>query len=201
MKPICDYIFNELENKFIYIAAPKLVKELNEEATGVVAYVYINHDIGMCYEPLSLAAFDTDSKALKLIFVEESAKVMLTPKVVKELFAMILPENLPFYDSFKQRLEALSSLAVCSEEVLKTRRVKNLDGCRVYGHPDIIKVHLVKGDTAEVCHVRVEGIQEMSFYGILLQEPKNDFGIHEGDVFSFYNVKNSQGIMCLAVFK
>lgn len=197
MKQLAEYSFRELQDQYLYIETA--VDE--EEATGIVAYGFISHEQGICFKPLAAAGFDAENKSLKLLAFQKTKIDCLTVVNLREKLAMPLPAGLPVFEQFIEQLEEVKHLSVCSQEVEQTRLVQNLDGCRAMDNPDVVTVQLVRGGAVESCYVLLEGIKEMFFYGILLQEPQNDLGIHLGEVISFYNVRNQEGIMCLAVFE
>lgn len=192
---LSEYNFRELQDQYVYVQKDKGV----ENATGIVIYVYVDHEKGLCYEELALANFNATSRQLKFVPLVD-AVVQGQLATFKDCQSFILPSGLPIYSNYLAQVDAIKQRCVVSENVEQTRRVANLDGCRAWDNPDVVLVHLVHQETIETCYVLLEGIQKMFFYGVLLQEPQNDFGVHLGNIINFYNVKNEQGIMCMSIF-
>ncbi|MCQ2492526.1 MAG: hypothetical protein MJ087_05750 [Lachnospiraceae bacterium] len=72
-------------------------------------------------------------------------------------------------------------------DVLKTREMTFLDACRSKDCVDDILVHLTcEGRTTEQHYVKITGLGERWFIGNLLEEPKQDFGVHMGDEIPFF---------------
>ena len=70
-------------------------------------------------------------------------------------------------------------------------KMRFLDGSRSPEYPDDVLVYLLKeGNDPEGCWVRMEGLEEHRILGELLNEPKEDFGFHQGDLISIYIQKD-----------
>lgn len=203
-KLIKDYSFRELDKGYLFIKSEALAGVMGQffeavaGANGVLVYGFIDHAEGLGFEVLAMASLDEGKLQLGQGKDELSLKLKFSD--VEEEEAMALPANLPAWERFATKVASVETDHSVTEAVLDTRKVLNLDSCRVEGVPDEVLVYLVKGELVETCQVRLEGIQKMFFVGTLLQEPSLEFGVHEGDSISFYNVKNEQGIMCMAIF-
>ncbi len=87
-----------------------------------------------------------------------------------------------------------------SEDVEKSREMTFLDGCRHEQYIDDVIVYLLKdGNKPEGCWTRIIGLDEHCFIGILLNEPEQDFGYHEGEKIAFFVRKDKNDkIVCLS---
>lgn len=208
MKSIHDYSFREINNQYIFVVTTvfnELLVEnfpMDPETNGFLAYSFIDHEQGMGLEVLCTGHYDADSKALRIEKENVLSRLTLPLEAIEAMDILILPANTPILEIFCPKVKLVDLEHYAEEKVLGTRKVANMDTCRRPYYPDDIQVQLVKGeDQVEACYVRVEGIEQFSLYGTLLEEPQLDFGLHKGDNISFFNVKNEQGIMCIAVFK
>ena len=194
--------FRDLEGRYALLLpkTPLSGMEL-AEGRGCVIWTYIDHVRGLRCLCLAEGDFDADSKSLQLHPLNEDGLKELYYEQLQECETLLLPEKLPQMKQYGALLTALTEQHRPDEELATTRRVTNLDGCRVPGHPDEVQVYLVRGETTVCCKVRVKGIREYAYYGELLEEPELDFGAHQGQLLSFYNVKNSLGIMCISIFE
>lgn len=208
IKRVSDYNFRELNNQYIFVASTVFNELLVEsfpmdmEANGFLGYAFIDHEQGMGVEVLCTGNFNAESKALRLEKEDVLSRVTIPMEAIAEMDIIVVPSNAPVLEIFSAKVKLVNLEHACSENVLATRNVVNMDSCRRNYYPDDIYVQLIKGDEQiEQCSVRVEGIEKFSLYGTLLNEPTKEFGVHQGDKISFFNVKNAQGIMCIAVFE
>ena len=204
MEIIREMGFRKLYQQYVYIEykdKPDVLAQYfagGEEATGVLAFCYVDHEAGLTYEVLALAK--RDGEALDFYAGNDDISIMLRYATVAEAEALLLPSVLPLLKAYADKVERVVIGYAHSENVAKARQLVNLDPCRHEEYPDDVLVYLVHGDDhIEGCYVRVEGIGEMNLTGTLLNEPEYDFGLHVGDSFDFYLVKNERGIMCMAM--
>jgi len=202
---IGEFSFRELVDNYIFLKNNLLANSLEqffeweELCNGVLLYCYNDHLTGLGFEVLTIGQLADGKLKLGEAKVEFSLQLSFADIVEEE--ALVLPHNLPVWERFANKIASVELQHSVSEDVLATRSVVNLDVCRRDGYPDEVLVYLSKEDLVESCQVRLEGIEKMFLVGTLLQEPSAIFGLHEGDSLSFYNVKNEQGIMCLAIFQ
>ena len=87
-------------------------------------------------------------------------------------------------------LKKLLSIFETNEAVVATRDVEELDPFRNREYPDDVQVYVAaKGMQIELVWVRLYGLQDNEITGILLNEPDQDFGIHERDIIGFFPSK------------
>ena len=136
---------------------------------------------------------------LKLCKGNEVQSIKLPYASVSETEMLLLPHNLPRLAEFKAKIDSITINFTADANILKTRQITAIDHLRSLERPDEVLVHVVRGERAEQCYVRLNGVNEMYLYGTLASEPASNIGVHAGDSLSFYLVKNVQGVMCMAI--
>lgn len=204
METIKEIGFRRLYQQYVYIEHQDKLDILgqyfegSEQATGVLAYCYVDHEAGLTFEVLALAK--KAGEALDFYSGNDTITIKFRYGSVAESEALLLSNVLPPLKAYAEKAERIAAAYAYSEAVAKTRLLANLDICRHEEYPDDVLVYLVHGDDhIEGCYARLEDVGEMNLTGILLNEPVYDFGVHQGDSFSFYLVKNERGIMCMAI--
>lgn len=204
MEIIKEIGFRRLFQQYVYIEYQEKLDVLaqyfngGEPATGVLAYCYVDHEAGLTFEVLALAK--RDGETLKFYSGNDEISIKFRYSSVANAGALLLPSVLPPLKVYAEKAERIAAAYTYSEAVAKTRLLANLDSCRHEEYPDDVLVYLIHGDDhIEGCYARLEGVGEMNFTGTLLNEPVYDYGVHNGDTFSFYLVRNKRGIMCMAI--
>lgn len=204
MTMLKEYGFRAIVDKYVYIAAKNLafVKNYFEgdvEANGILVYCYLDHEQGLQLEVLCQAFFDSEKRSIKLFAANAEASIGLPYGMFGGCEALVLPDASVPVERFTAKVEAIKAKPV-SEEVLKGRSIAALDAWRSEDNPDEVLVHLARGnEEMDTCYVRLEKVGSMDLTGILLSEPKIDFGVHEGELLQFFLVKNEMGVMCMAI--
>lgn len=203
MNKINQFSFRDLAKKYLYIdfkpQFPLLAQNFADanQANGILTFCYINHEQGLQFEVLSNAFFNEGKKSIKFFDVNNEASISLPYGLVQECNVLVLPDAIIPQEKFAAKTEKL--ILPVADGLEKCRSLAAIDSCRKTDKPDEVQVYLAHGDEQiETCSVRLEGINEMQLFGTLLDEPTNDFGIHQGETLYFFMVKNEQGIMCLA---
>ena len=204
METIREIGFRRLFQRYVYIEHKDKLDILaqyfdgSEVATGVLGYCYVDHEAGMSFEVLALAK--RNGEALEFYGGNDEISIVFRFSSVADACAVLLPSVLPPLMVYAEKTANIDAAYAHSEAVAKTRLLENLDSCRHEEYPDDVLVYLVHGDDhIEGCYARVETVGQMNLTGTLLNEPFYDFGVHEGDSFDFYLVKNERGIMCMAI--
>ena len=100
---------------------------------------------------------------------------------------------------YAQRLEVLQVFSV-DESLEQTRSMGFLDSSRHPHFPDDIQLYLqTNSGEFEVCWVRIEGADEKTLFGKLLNEPFKPSKCHEGDLIEFSLFKTEDGkLVCVS---
>lgn len=85
-----------------------------------------------------------------------------------------------------------------NEQTEKMRSFAFLDGVRSVEFPDDIQIVLFqKGMQPEQVWVKCWSFTDNELYGMLLNEPNQDFGVHYGSIIGFAPIKQENGILCV----
>lgn len=206
MNLLKDYSFRDLLNKYIYIENKAIRPILSnyfdtpEEATGLLAYCYLEHEKGISLEVLCCSYFDEAAKSIKFYNTNDEARIALPYTAMLDSRVLILPDNILPLEKFLAKVNPLLTLTHISEGVEKSRKIAAIDHLRKVDNPDAVLVQLVHGDEHIEGHLALlEDVGEMNLTGTLLSEPEFAFGIHQGESLTFFLVRNEKGVMCLAM--
>ncbi len=156
-----------------------------KEADGVLVYGYYDQQCGLTLEVLGCARKKenrwqfADGRELVRSFIRIDA-------VKDDDFGVFPDEDGRLKKRFADKLEVLKAYDA-SEAVEKSRTFAFLDDAR---HPeciDDVQVYFAKeGLTPELCWARIIDLGERRIWAKLLNEPNQDFGVHEGEDFTFF---------------
>jgi len=179
-KNICIYPMNDTFSKLLED------QKGYTEAEGVMVYGYVDHEKGNMLECL---AFTKQEDAEKYSFVKFNDDIRLNIKVsevIDEEFSFIDYGKSHFYDKFKKKIDKLTVYDI-NDDILKSRALTFLDPFRHEDNFDDLKVILFKDECKlEGVWVKLEVLGKGAFMGTLLNEPTQDFGIHNGSPVSFF---------------
>jgi uncharacterized protein YegJ (DUF2314 family) len=170
-----------------YVSGILVEKNLvHPDANGFVGFFYVDHDEGISLRiyalcrtgpgrlPEILVTFEDHGEDLVLRYDEIVAYDLLSNEDAARLSLL---EEQRWFTYFE------------TEQLHEVRNRTDLDKFRATGFFDDVSVVLMSDDgetIPEVVWVRLERQSEdgNSFYGILLNEPDADFGVHEGDALT-----------------
>ncbi len=199
-----DYSFRNLYHAVCYIEDNETIKRLrleryfpgHEFINGILAYGYINPENGFHFEILGLAYKDAND-AITVHEGNDEVTVKLGIGSVEDCQLVLLPElNIQPYIN---KLYMVNNAYEADEELAKTRGVTALDQLRHHHYPDDVQVLLVQANAEpEICWVRLLRKAEDGFYGVLLNEPEQNFGVHEEDTIYFTMMEQAETALCVA---
>ena len=168
------------------------------EADSVLLYGYIDREAGLTLEIIALAC----RKNGKYRFFDPNNEIsaFVRAEVLKdEEFEIQDDVNGELSDRFSEKISMLSSYNA-SEEVEAVREMDFLDASRDEQFIDDVIVYLVKdGCRPEGCWARICGLSENKIFGVLLNEPYQNFGLHAGDKIPFGVEKQDGGtVICVS---
>ena len=170
-------------------------------ADGVLTWGYYDREAGLTLEVLGCARRHddvwqfADSNDLVRSFIRLDA-------VVDEEFGIFPDKEGRLKKRYACKLEILKAYDP-SEEVEKSRSFTFLDDARHPQYIDDVQVLFEKkGLKPELCWARIIDLSEHRIWAKLLNEPDQDFGIHEGEDFTFYvhEDKETGKVTCHALF-
>lgn len=153
----------------------------NDRANAVLAYGYCDREAGMTFEYVALASMD--ERGNKMFF-----EALNEHRIFARASSMKDVECFPVNDiegniseHYKEKLFMLEGYEA-SDEIEDTRGFEAIDKLRHETYIDDIMVCIVGGgNRPEYCWVRITGYVSVFLTGRLLNEPFQDFEVHEGD--------------------
>lgn len=184
-------------------ATRNAIKDFPGEKTaeGILTYGYYDREAGMTLEVLGCARRHdefwqfADSNNLIRSFIRIDA-------VADDDFGLFMDEDGKLAKRYSEKLEVLKAYDP-SEEIEKSRTFGFLDDTRHPQFIDDVQVIFQKdGLKQEACWARIIDLSDRRIWAKLLNEPDQDFGIHEGEDFTFYVQKDEETgkVTCHAQF-
>ena len=150
------------------------------EADVLLVRGYADHEKGLAFQTLALGKKNGED----IVFLEGTIEPSVIPfRELCEEEAEIFSQEA---DAYRKQIDDLKE-SMGNEEVQKTRTMEFLDAARADDHPDIITVTLFKdGLHQEENQVKIEGLEPSMIIGVLLHEPEQNFGYHQGETVGFF---------------
>ena len=212
-KLLSDVSFREISGELLYIECRDILEkmskteELRPTSTGLIVYAYIDHTEGLSCWPVVIAdlnedtlqIFDLNKKDTQYIFRINEGEKEHSEKIEGRTLCMhhITPDhrfcNAKVFgklgDEFKEYREFIDkNYGMNNPEHLFFRNNIEWDQIRNKYWPDDFQVYLAaEGLGTEAVWVRAEYNTDVEFFGKLLNEPYQDFGMHQGDMIGFRN--------------
>ena len=156
-----------------------------KEANGVLTYGYYDREAGLTLEVLGAAYVEGDRARFEDTLKDVRSFIRIGA-VEEDEFLFFADENEELAKRYADKIEMLHHYDA-DKEVMKTREMSFLDGCRHNECIDDVMVYFIKdGLHPEGCWVRIIGLGEHFIMGILLNEPDQDFGYHKGEKIAFF---------------
>lgn len=167
------------------------------KANGILTYGYYDRDAGLTLEVLATAQVEGEHASFEKTAMNIHSFLRIED-VAEDDFLYFADEDGRLAARYAKKIETLHPYDA-DEAIEKTREMTFLDGCRHEIFIDDIKVFLVKeGLEPEVCWVRMSGLGEHFFLGILRNEPAQDFGCHKGEEVVFHlQQTEDQKLICI----
>lgn len=167
-----------------------------DKANCILTYGYIDRDAGLTMEILAAGIKDGDD----FTFFDTSSETRAAVRVgavIEDEFFILDDEDGGLSKRYSEKLDMLGHYAV-SDEIEETRKMAFLDKLRHEYYPDDVMFFLVKqGLNSEGCWARLTGFGDHYIIGSLLNEPDQDFGIHNGDEITLFIQKQEDGSIIL----
>ena len=168
------------------------------EANCVLTWGYYDQACGLSLEILA-AGVRLEKGMLFFEGCGEISSKLRIAAVENTDFWPILDSNGALQARYADKISLVESCST-SEVMEKIRGMAFLDGLRDLYCIDDVRVLLIReGLQTESCWVRITGLQDAVFSGILLNEPYQDFGCHEGETIAFRAIETQdRQMVCLA---
>ena len=151
-----------------------------EGANCLLTYGFIDREAGLTLEVLA-AGYEQENKYVFFDPPRETPCIILAENVEDQEFSLLDDRNKALRTRYAGMLGLLQEYEA-GEEIEKTREMRFLDDSRHPCFPDDVQVYLMRdGLKPEPCWARISGLAENYIRCILLNEPEQDFGCHQGE--------------------
>lgn len=189
--------FREFYRNFCVIPLDENLKETVKEfpnaenAKYILAFGYIDRECGFTFEVIACAHKENNLYCFEDTNPRDRVKIRLTKELANADLDIIDDEDGELFDRYIGKLENLK-VYIPSEDIEDTRLFAFLDDARNEFFIDDVKINILKkGFDTEVCWGRLSGLGDKVIKAVLLNEPKQDLGIHKGDEIAFQVAKES----------
>lgn len=200
LKQIGQTNFRELFNEIVFIKPKEallnsLIKNHGDNQTdynGFLAYGYIDEQAGFTFRILCLAKLE-DKTIFRARFIAND-HIIIRKGQLNDCYYLNLENYGVETSDFKEAIEDIYNHYKCENK--QTEEMRNftfLDEVRHIDYPDDIQIVLYEKDMEpEKVWVKCFSFTKNKLFGKLLNEPYQDFGIHQGDIIRFipYNLEN-----------
>ena len=198
--------FAEVYHQVIFIKNEEALNQIkdmfesDEGDNGILAYGYVDNQAGTTFEVLCAACVTDEQITYKQGNPNVSHKFRRGSIANDEIS---LFQDQAIFSEFKEKIEMINDgYKVKNPAVEQMRMIRQLDNSRNADYPDDVLVYLIKeGLQPERCWVKCIHLDENSLYGILLNEPSQDFGMRKNEMIMFGIAKNGDKDVCVAKFK
>lgn len=162
-----------------------------ETCSYLLSFGFIDHNAGFTFEVLGAASKNEDG-SYHFSDTNPKKRFYLRAQRIFEDDIILLEEN--YWDRFTEKLELLKRQYQVNEKVVQTRSDTSLDRFRDFFLMDDVFVYLaLEKKMVECVWVRIEGKDEVGFYGSLLTEPEQDLGLHLSHLVRFESQQLEDG--------
>ena len=207
LKRIGEADFRELFHKIVYIQPTEKVRISLTKSTkictkngGFLAYGYIDSQAGFSFRALCSA--DIRNNTLTYGEFHTEAGHIIRKGYVNDCSFLGVEQfgldESDFDEHIREYIRAINECYTCSEGTEKMREFTFLDPLRSPDYPDDIQVILYQeGLHPEQVWVTCYACTDKELFGVLLNEPDQDFGVHTGSIIGFAPVKTDGGLLCV----
>ena len=155
-----------------------------DKANCILVYGYIDHEAGMTLEVLAAGQQKGDN--YRFYGPSENTRFFIRIGAVENEEFAYFGQDDDFAERYADKLEMLKTYDG-DEQLEQTREMGFLDESRHPHYPDDVQVYLTKeGLNPELCWTRAFGVGDHFIMGVLLNEPNQNFGYHEGERIAFF---------------
>lgn len=209
MKQIKNANFRDLCHQLVYIRCPELLKriagngmEIDSSKDGVIAYGYIDEECGLSFHIFAAAGIKDGTEIVRCN-KDEKSMLILRRGSVADCMYLDLSEDNALYEEYESLIKAIQDNYDTDNKAKEEMRYMTfLDEFRHEDYPDDVAVVIFReGMNMERVWVRCVDVTEEMLYGILLNEPNQDFGVHEGYKIGFVPIKREDGLLLVSHIK
>ena len=185
----CIFAMNDtVRAQILELVEDAVLREAFEAADSFLGYGYVDSAEGLSLVVLAPSQRLEEGVAIQQLLEDASVIVRVRDLVQEEYFNIGGTEEAEaqLRAQFGPIVEEIDKKYEVSADIQRARAMRFLDGIRDRLHPDDVLVILDKpGNMPETVRVRITEVREHDFAGELLEEPKQDFGVHLGDTMPF----------------
>lgn len=181
--------WRNITNSMIYIRCPQKLEVLQKSGfevvgrnDGFLALCFVDHVEGLSFYVIASAHIGQD----RVFVSKENKSSQLIFRVGDLLDCSYLNQDFieaDFSHYYSYIDEIIAQFEKACEEAVDIRKLTELDDFRDPQFPDNIEVVLIgKGLEQEKVWIRSEKFGPNCIYGTLLDEPRQDFGLHKDDL-------------------
>ena len=169
-----------------------------EKANCLLAYGYIDREAGLTLEVLA-TGFEQEERCTFFDPPERARFSLPGERMENEEFLLMDDRDKRLSNRYGKKLAGLQKYTA-GGEIEKTREMRFLDDSRHPFFPDDVQVYLMRqGLKPEPCWTRISGLAENWIKGVLLNEPEQDFGCHQGEEVAINLDQTEDGkVICYA---
>ena len=207
-KIIGETDFRELFSKVLYIQPTEEVRKTFAKNAGIcsgnegfLAYSHIDDQAGLSFDILCQANIEggklTYGGLLKdICWIVRRGYLDGCRFADAEQYGVCRSD---FCEEIRQHIHMIDENYECKNTQTKEmRRFAFLDPVRSSDYPDDIQVLLYQeGSRPEMVWVKCYAYTQNELFGLLLNEPNQDFGVHEKDIIGFAPMKTERGMICV----
>lgn len=188
-----EFSFRDLDQQFSVVQLNHDLRRLAmdlpyiDQSDCLLIYGYIDHTAGMSFEVITSGKREGDhyrffpGNSEASMFIRLGAIAHAEGEIIEDIY---YPHIEPYVN----------------EDIINTRNLKMLDHLRHPYYPDDIQFVLATEEIKpEICWARLSYVSAYYLKGVLLNEPKQDFDVHEGSEVYLYITETEDGqVICFS---
>ena len=186
-----EIFFREMYHQICLLTGANVISAVNlrdvfdfppdEKLDGFLTYAYID---GATFTFEILAGARLNGERVKIFPASYKKSVKLKRSQVDDAALKILTAE--YSVAFRDRIQMIVDRIDFDAAKVETRFIKNLDDFRHPNYPDDVAVYFFSANhKPELLWVRCVAVDENILTGELLNEPRSDLNVHEGDKIKF----------------
>lgn len=202
---VTEMNFRDMYHKVCFIITPdKLLEHIandfphDNKCNGILTYGYIDYQVGFTFELLTRGRFCENR--LTYFSGNDTVSSKFRFSSVTDCDIFVLDNQAKPLKEFSNKITNINDNYRVNDLIEALRFEEILDSSRNQMFPDDILVYLIsEKNQPEGCWVRCKEISNGQLFGILLNEPNQDFGIHNGDKIQISIQQTNEDFVCLYI--
>lgn len=183
--------FRQLDRKWFLLENKKDIKRMNHlfhlknKIYPVLVYAYIDHEFGLSLRIIGTIEVEDGKVFLDKKRIEKRLDIIRYSEMEKLDMTMVEDKIIPTIQFTNLIEEEMDSYYALYEEILETRKKKELDEYRDTVMPDVVSFLMIdKNHKTEFLEGRIEGYDDKKdiYICTLLDDPAQEFDLEAGDL-------------------